>query len=85
MPIVKASKRDTAELESLACAWQPDAAAWQVTMVWSDEVMPRARLGVGFEDALYRAMRLLRCVLSRASAYRSRALTHAPATAECAT
>jgi hypothetical protein len=52
-------------LESLACAWQPDAAAWQVTMVWSDEVMPRSRLSLGLKDAVYRAMRLLRCVHSR--------------------
>jgi len=61
VPVVKASKRDPTTLESLACAWQPDTAAWQVTMVWSDEVMPRSRLSLGFKDAVYRAMRLLRC------------------------
>ena len=60
-PVVKASKRDPTTLESLACAWQPDTAAWQVTMVWSDEVMPRSPLSLGLKDALYRAMRLLRC------------------------
>jgi hypothetical protein len=47
-------------LESLACSWQEDAAAFQVTMVWSDEVMPRSGLSLGLKDALYRAMRLLR-------------------------
>lgn len=69
MPIVKASKRDTTVLEALTCAWQPEAAAWQLTMVWSDEAMPRSRLSLGLKDALYRAMRLLRCVHLRKRAH----------------
>ena len=71
MPIVKASKRDTTVLEALACAWQADVAAWQLTMVWSDEAMPRSRLSLGLKDALYRAMRLLRCVRLRMRAHPS--------------
>lgn len=69
VPIVKASKRDTTVLEALTCAWQPEAAAWQLTMVWSDEAMPRSRLSLGLKDALYRAMRLLRCVHLRKRAH----------------
>jgi hypothetical protein len=66
-PIVKASAQDTAVLEALACAWLPDVGGFQVTMVWSNEHMPRSRFSVGVKDKLYKAMRLLRCALRRGS------------------
>ncbi len=65
VPIIKASRRDTTVLESLACVWLPHESGFQLTLVWSDEVMPRSRLGIGLKDKLYRGMRLLRCVRLR--------------------
>jgi hypothetical protein len=62
-PIVKASAQDTAVLEALACAWLPDVGGFQVTMVWSNEHMPRSPFSIGFKDRLYKAMRLLRCAV----------------------
>jgi len=63
-PVLKASVRDLTRLEAMTCSWLPRAGEepgrYQVTLVWSDEVIPHTGVASGVKDKLYAVLRLLR-------------------------